>query len=54
MWLSAILDFYPEDFVLEHGGNLMAFANRYAPTPLDWDVRFKPYDWTVAGSRRAR
>ncbi len=56
VWLSEILKFYPEDFVPAHGRNPIDFANRYAPqpAPLDWDVRFTPYDWTVANSRRAR
>jgi Protein of unknown function, DUF547 len=56
VWLSEILKFYPEDFVPAHGRNLIDFANRYAPqpAPIDWDVRFTPYDWTVANSRRAR
>ena len=56
VWLSEILSFYPEDFVPAHGSNLIAFANRYAQrtAPLDYAVRFTPYDWTVANSRRAR
>ena len=56
VWLSEILSFYPEDFVPAHGSNLIAFANRYAQrtAPLDYAVRFTPYDWTVANSRGAR
>ncbi len=56
VWLSEILEFYPEDFVPAFGRNLIDFANRYAPqaAPVDWEVRFTPYDWTVANSRRAR
>ena len=56
VWLSEILDFYAEDFVPAHGRNLIEYANRYAPQPaaLNWEVRFTPYDWTVANSRRAR
>ena len=55
VWLSEILNFYPEDFVPAHGSSLIAFANRYAPhaAPLDYAVRFTPYDWTVANSRRS-
>ena len=54
VWLSQILEFYTEDFVPAHGSNLIAYANRYAPVqaPLDYAVRFTPYDWTVANSRR--
>ncbi len=56
VWLSEILDFYSEDFIPAHGRNLIAFANRYAPVaaPLDDTVRFTPYDWTLANSRRVR
>ena len=54
VWLNEILNFYPEDFVPAHGSSLIAFANRYAPRAglLDYSVRFTPYDWTVANSRR--
>ena len=55
VWLSEILNFYPEDFVPDHAANLVAYANRYAPqaAPLDYLLRFTPYDWTVANSRSA-
>ena len=54
VWLSEILKFYTEDFVPAHGENLIAYANRVVaePVPLDYRVRFTPYDWTVANSRR--
>ena len=56
VWLSEILNFYPEDFVPDHGSSLIAFANRHAPSaaPLDYALRFTPYDWTVANSRVPR
>ncbi len=56
VWLSEILSFYTEDFVPVAAGSLIAFANGYAmfPAPLDYAVRFTPYDWTVANSRRPR
>jgi hypothetical protein len=46
--LSAILDFYPEDF-LAAAPSLIAFANRYRadPIPADHAVAFLPYDWTI-------
>ena len=46
--LSSILDFYPEDF-LRKAPSLIAYANRYRadPVPLDHNVEFIPYDWTV-------
>lgn len=56
VWLNEILKFYTEDFVPAQGSNLIEFANRYAPqpAPLDYSVRFTPYDWTIANSRRQR
>jgi Protein of unknown function, DUF547 len=56
VWLSELLNFYPEDFVPLVAKSLLEYANRYAPetAPLDYSVRFTPYDWTVANSRRAR
>ena len=56
VWLSEILSFYPEDFVPHPAASLLAYANRYAPTPAPaaFEVRFTPYDWTIANSRRAR
>ena len=54
VWLSEILDFYTQDFVPEHGRNLIDYANRHVatPAPIDYGVRFTPYDWTVANRRR--
>ncbi len=48
VWLSQILDFYPEDF-LAKAPSLNAYANRYAaaPVPEDYRTRFIDYDWTV-------
>lgn len=56
VWLSDILNFYPEDFVPTLAPSLLIYANRYAPAPapVDYQVRFTPYDWTVANSRRLR
>ena len=56
VWLSELLDFYPEDFVPRPAASLLEYANRYAPqpAPLDFTVRFTPYDWTIANSRRPR
>ena len=56
VWLSELLDFYPEDFVPGAAPSLLAYANRYvpAPAPVDVAVRFTPYDWTIANSRRLR
>ncbi len=56
VWLSELLNFYPEDFVPLPAASLLAYANRYAPqaAPLDFSVKFTPYDWTVANSKRAR
>jgi hypothetical protein len=56
VWLSELLNFYPEDFVPTPAKSLLEYANRYAPqpAPLDHSVKFTPYDWTVANSRRPR
>ena len=56
VWLSELLDFYPEDFVPQPAASLLDYANRYAPQPAppDFKVRFTPYDWTIANSRRPR
>jgi hypothetical protein len=56
VWLSELLNFYPEDFIPRPAASLLAYANRYAPrpAPLDFSVRFTPYDWTIANSRRPR
>jgi Protein of unknown function, DUF547 len=50
VWLSELLNFYPEDFVPAHGANLTDYVNRTLgiSLPLDYAVRFTPYDWTVA------
>lgn len=55
VWLSELLDFYPEDFVPVAADSLLAYANRYAPQPAPpgFMQRFTPYDWTIANSRRA-
>jgi hypothetical protein len=54
--LSELLNFYPEDFVPGHAPSLLAYAQRYAPQPIPsgYSVVFRPYDWTVANSQRAR
>ena len=54
VWLSEILNFYTEDFVPDHGRNLIEYANRHVatPAPINYAVHFTPYDWTVANSRR--
>lgn len=56
VWLSELLSFYREDFVPGPAASLLAYANRYAPqsAPPQFTVRFVPYDWTVANSRRSR
>jgi hypothetical protein len=48
VWLSAIFDFYTEDF-LAHAPSLIAYVNRYRAEqiPADLKVRFLEYHWTV-------
>ena len=49
--LSAIFEFYPEDF--EAGGGVRAFVNRYAGSaiPPDYALRYRDYDWTINRQR---
>lgn len=48
VYLSEILDFYPEDF-LAVAPSLVAYANRFREMPLSegFDLEFTPYDWTI-------
>jgi hypothetical protein len=48
VWLSAIFDFYTEDF-LARAPSLIAYVNRYraVQVPADFKVRFLEYHWTV-------
>ena len=54
VWLSELLNFYPEDFVPSHGTSLLDYVNRTLglSLPLDYRVRFTPYDWTLAHQPR--
>ena len=56
VWLSELLDFYPEDFVPGVADSVLDYANRYVlqAAPRSSAVRFTPYDWTVANSQRPR
>lgn len=50
LWLSAIIDFYTEDFApSERDADVIDYVNRYRaePVPRDWRVRYLDYDWTV-------
>lgn len=50
VWLSAIIDFYTEDFAPEErDAGIIDYLNRYRtdPVPRDWRVRYLDYDWTV-------
>lgn len=52
VWLSEILDFYPEDF-LSKSPSLIGYANRYRqpPVPENYKLEFTPYDWTINRQR---
>jgi hypothetical protein len=56
VWLSELLNFCPEDFVPRPAASLLDYVNLSAPqpAPAGFNVRFSPYDWTVANSRRRR
>ncbi len=49
-WLSAIFDFYTEDFAADGThASLLDYVNRYRNEPIDrtFAVRFIPYDWSL-------
>jgi hypothetical protein len=48
VWLSAIFDFYTEDF-LAHARSLIAYVNHYRADkiPADFKVHFLEYHWTL-------
>jgi hypothetical protein len=52
VYVSELLDFYPEDF----GPDLVGFIARFSPEPIPpgFGVAFIEYDWTIADSRRSR
>lgn len=54
VYFNEILKFYTEDFAPAHAATLIAYAQRYTDQhiPADYAVAFRPYDWTVANSRR--
>ena len=61
VWLSELLNFYPEDFVPDAAPSLAAYATRYAarssghaPPPSSYTTRFVPYDWTIANTENPR
>ena len=45
--LSAIFEFFPEDFVAS--GGVRVFVNRYVEPiiPPDYELRYREYDWTI-------
>lgn len=48
--VSAILDFYTEDFVADgNRDSLRGYINRWLdePIPAGWEVRFLDYDWRI-------
>jgi hypothetical protein len=50
VWLSAIFDFYTEDFAADgKRESLIAYVNRYRDEPIDpsFAVKLIPYDWTL-------
>jgi Protein of unknown function, DUF547 len=54
VFFNEILKFYTEDFTPAHAPSLIAYAQRYTAQkiPADYAVRFTPYDWTIANSKR--
>ncbi len=54
VYLSELLDFYPDDFISADTPTLITYINRYAPEkiPDNYTIEFIPYDWTIANSSR--
>jgi hypothetical protein len=55
LYLSEILSFYSKDFVKPPAiPNLITYINQYVstPIPLDYEIKFIDYDWTIANSSR--
>lgn len=50
--LSAIFDWFEKDFLIE-AESVLDYVNRYRdePIPSDYDVRFRSFDFTLAGER---
>ena len=57
VYLSEILSFYTEDF-LAKDKTLNAYVNRFRreenKVPLDYKVKFTPYDWTIHNWHREK
>ena len=54
VYVSAILDFYTEDFVASgRVQDLASYINQYLITPLpeDYQIRFIDYDWRINSQR---
>jgi hypothetical protein len=47
--VSAIFDFYPEDFAKNGSHSVPELINRYAEHPIDTQapLRYLPYDWKL-------
>jgi hypothetical protein len=54
VYVSELLDFYPDDFISTDTPTLVAYINRFAPEkiPSDYSIEYIPYDWTIANSAR--
>lgn len=52
VYLSELLDFYPEDFISVDTPTLITYVNRYVleKIPDGYAIEFIPYDWTIANS----
>jgi Protein of unknown function, DUF547 len=54
IWLTEIFKLFPEDFVPAAAASFTAYAQLFVSDklPLDYAVRFTPYDWTIANSKK--
>jgi hypothetical protein len=54
--VTEILHFFPEDFVPKKAASINAYVNlfRTQAVPLDYKVKYIPYDWTINNSNQRR
>lgn len=54
--VSEILKFFPEDFVPKKAPTVATYVNLYrqSPLPMNYEIRYISYDWTINNSRRHR
>ena len=54
IFVTEILKFFPKDFVPKKAKTVNEYVNLYrqVPVPLNFDIEYIPYDWTINNSNR--